>query len=146
MFTAFRLRSELSRSTLLKSRSERTRYSTVMKKINIQNFAARLLATYHHHSTSLLENRIWLPIPERIKYKVASNSMCFNVINGFGPATVFTPSRALRSSSDTCVLKIEQYKRKTCGFAFSVALDSTYGIHSHKTSDTALPCHLWKPI
>ena len=29
---------------------------------------------------------------------------------------VYTPSRKLRSSSDTHMLKIEQYKRKTRGF------------------------------
>ena len=52
--------------------------------------------------------------------------MCFGAINGSGPAylyellLVYTPSRALRSSSDTCMLKIQQYKRKTHGFhAFS---------------------------
>ena len=53
-------------------------------------------------------------------------SMCFNAINGSGPAYlsellhVYTPSRALCSSSDTRMLKIQQYKRKTHGFhAFS---------------------------
>ena len=62
----------------------------------------------------------WLPISERIKYKVAC--MCFNAINGSGPAYlsellhVYTPSRTLRSSSDTRMLKIQQYKRKTRGF------------------------------
>ena len=30
-------------------------------------------------------------------------------------------------------------------FAPSLALDSTFGIHSHKTLDTAQPCHLLKP-
>ena len=62
----------------------------------------------------------WLPISERIKYKVAC--MCFSVINGSGPAYlsellhVYTPSSTLRSSSDTRMLKIQQYKRKTHGF------------------------------
>ena len=52
--------------------------------------------------------------------------MCFNAINVSGPAYipellhVYTPSRALRSSSDTRMLKIQQYKRKSHGFhAFS---------------------------
>ena len=50
----------------------------------IQNFAARLVffAPSHHHSASLLEKLHWLPISERIKYKVAR--MCF--INSSGPA------------------------------------------------------------
>ena len=64
----------------------------------IQNFAARLvpLAPRHHHSTPLLEKLHWLPISERIKYKVAC--MCFNAINGSRPAYlsellhVYTPS------------------------------------------------------
>ena len=52
--------------------------------------------------------------------------MCFSAIYGSGPAYlsellhVYTPSRTLRSSSDTCMLKIRQYKCKSCGFhAFS---------------------------
>ena len=66
----------------------------------------------------------WLPISERIKYKVAC--MCFSAINGSGPAYlsellhVYTPSCTLRSSSDTCMLEIQQYKRKTqCFRTFS---------------------------
>ena len=71
--------------------------------------------------------------------------MCFNAINGSGPADlsellhVCTPSRTLHSSSDTRMLKIQQYKRKTRGFLVSLALDPTFGIHSHKTLDTAEP-------
>ena len=44
----------------------------------IRNFAARfvLLAPRHHHSIPLLEKLHWLPISERIKYKVAC--MCFS--------------------------------------------------------------------
>ena len=89
----------------------------------IQNFAARLvlLAPCHHHLTPLLEKLHWLPISERIKYKVAC--MCFSAINGSGPAYlsellhVYTLSHTLcSSSSDTCMLEIQQYKRKTHGF------------------------------
>ena len=48
--------------------------------------------------------------------------MCFSAIHDSGPAYlsemlhVYTPSCALRSSSDTCMLKIQQYKRKAHGF------------------------------
>ena len=88
----------------------------------IQNFAATLVlfAPHHHHSTPLLEKLHWLPISECIKYKVAC--MCFIAINGSGPAYlsellhVYTPSRTLRASSDTRMLKIQQYKRKTHEF------------------------------
>ena len=62
----------------------------------------------------------WLPISKRIKYKVAC--MCFSAIGGSGPAYlsellhVYTPFRTLRSSSDTRMLEIQKYKRKTHGF------------------------------
>ena len=88
----------------------------------IQNFAARLvlLALRHHHSTSLLEKLHWLPILERVKYQVVC--MHFSAINGSGPAYisellhVYSPSPTLRSSSDTRMLRIQQYKHKTHGF------------------------------
>ena len=96
--------------------------SVIQPLQKIQNFAARLvlLAPRHHQATPFLEKLHWLPISERIKYKVAC--MCFSAINGSGPAYlsellhVYTPSRTLRSSSDTRMLEIQQYKRKTHGF------------------------------
>ena len=48
--------------------------------------------------------------------------MCFSAISGSGPAYVsellhvYTPSRTLRSSFDTRMMEIQQYKRKTHGF------------------------------
>ena len=96
--------------------------SVIQPLQKFQIFAARLvlLASHHHHSTYLLEKLHWLPISEHIKYKVAC--MCFSAINGYGlaylsePLHVYTPSRTLRSSSDTRMLKIQQYKRRTRGF------------------------------
>ena len=96
--------------------------SVIQPLQKIQNFAARLVLFVPrlHHSTPLLEKLHWLPISERIKHKVTC--MCFSAINGSGPAYlsellhVYTPSRALRSSSDTRMLEIQQYKRKTYGF------------------------------
>ena len=64
----------------------------------------------------------------------------FQCYNGSGPAYlsellhVYTQSRTLRSSSDTRMLKIQQYKHKTVAFAPYLALDPTFGIHSHKTT------------
>ena len=88
--------------------------SVIQTLQKIQNFAARhvLLAPLHHHSTPLLEKLHWLPISERIKYKVAC--ICFSAINGFGHAYlsellhVYTLSRTLLSSSDNRMLKIQQ--------------------------------------
>ena len=102
--------------------------SVIQPLQKIQNFAARvvLLASRHQHSTPPPpEKKLhWLPISERIKYKVAC--MCFSAINGSGPAYlsellhVYNSSRLLRSSSDTRMLKIQQHKRKSHGFrAFS---------------------------
>ena len=96
--------------------------SVIQPLRKIQNFAARLvlLVPRYHHSTLLLEKLHWLHISERIKYKVAC--ICFNAINGSGPAYlsellhVYTPSRTLRSSSDIRMLNLQEYKRKTHGF------------------------------
>ena len=87
--------------------------SVIQPLQKIQNFAASLilLAPCHHDSTPLLEKMHWLPISERIKYKVAC--VCFSAIIGSGPAYlsellyVYTPSHTLRSASDTRMLKIQ---------------------------------------
>ena len=91
------------------------------------------------HSTPL-EKLHWLPISERIKYKVSY--ICFSAINDSGPhylselLYVYTPSRTLRSFSDTRMLKIQQYKRKTHGFSTFSCFGSHTEIQSHKTLDT----------
>ena len=82
--------------------------SVIQPLQKIQNFAARLvlLAPRHHHSTPLLKKLHWLPISERIKYKVAC--MCFSAISGSGPAYlsellhVYTPSRTDRYLTPAC--------------------------------------------
>ena len=77
--------------------------------------------------------------------------MCFIAMNGSGPAYlsallhVCTLSQTLRSSSDTRMLKIQQYNIRVVAFVLSLALGPTFGIHTHKTLDTAQPCHLLKP-
>ena len=109
--------------------------------------------TLHVYLSWKTDKLLWLHIRKRIKYKVAC--MCFSVINGSGPAYlsellhVYTPSRTLRSSSHTCMLKIQQYKRKTHGFrtfALSLALDPTFGKHggnlSHGKKKKNLYCSL----
>ena len=58
--------------------------SVIQPLQKLQNFAA----PRHHHSTPLLEKLHWLPISERIKYKVSC--MCFSAINGSGPAYLWT--------------------------------------------------------
>ena len=85
-------------------------------------------------------------ISERIKYKVAC--VCFSAVGGSGLAYlsellhVYTPSRTLCSFSD--MLQIQQYRRKTHGFRTFSCFGPQFGIHSHKTLDTAQSCHLLK--
>ena len=97
--------------------------NTVIQPLQkVQNFAARhlLMASRRHHSTLLLQKLHWFPTSERIKYKVECT--CFHDINGSGPTYlsellhIYTPSRTLRSSSGSSMLKIQQYKSKTYGF------------------------------
>ena len=58
--------------------------SVIQPLQNVQNFAARLIlmAPRHHHSAPLLKKLHWLPVSERVKYKVAC--MCFHAMNGSG--------------------------------------------------------------
>ena len=76
--------------------------SVIQPLQKIQNFAARLvlLAPRHHHSTPLLESAI-------------SGSVAAYISELLHVYTLF---RTLRSSSDTRMLEIQQYKRKTHGF------------------------------
>ena len=77
--------------------------------------------------------------------------MRFSAINGSGPAYlsellhVYTPSRTLRSSLIPACWKSNSTNARLVAFAPSLALDPTFGIHSHKTLDTAQPFHLLKP-
>ena len=70
--------------------------------------------------TPLLQQLHWLPVSERIKYKTAC--MCYNATTGSAPSylsellRLYSPSRSLRSSSDTRMLKIQRSIRKTHGF------------------------------
>ena len=88
----------------------------------IQNTAACLIlrARRHQNCTPLLQQLHWLPISERIKYKTAC--MCYNAITGSAPSYLsellhlYSPSRSLRSSSDTRMLKIQCFYSKTHGF------------------------------
>ena len=89
----------------------------------VQNIAVRLIfrAPHHQNCTPLLQQRHWLPISERIKYKTPCNT-----ITGSAPSYLsellhlYSPARCLRSSSDTRMLKLQSFNRKIHGFlAFS---------------------------
>ena len=99
-------------------------------------------STTPSNCTPLLQQLHWLPISERIKYKTAC--MCYNAITGSAPSYIsellhlYSPSRSLRSSSDTCMLKIQRFNRKTQGFRTFSHFAPTSGTISPKTSDTQL--------
>ena len=81
-------------------------------------------------------------------YLVHTNNKCAYVCICFNQKIllhVYTLSRTLRSSSDTRMLEIQQYKCKTRGFCTFSYFGPTFEIHSHKTLDIAQPCHLLKP-
>ena len=92
--------------------------SLVGKLQRVQNSAARLVvpALTRVHITPILRDLHWLPIRARICYKTAC--LCFNAST---PAYLsdllhlYSPSRSLRSSAVTGLLKILLWKCKTKG-------------------------------
>ena len=87
----------------------------------LQNNAARLVLRVKKsdHITPHLQTLHWLPVEERINYKIAC--LCFRAVNSSGPVylsdlvTLYTPSRTLRSSSDTLTLSVPRVATKTFG-------------------------------
>ena len=118
--------------------------SVIQPMQKVQNTVARLIlrAPCHQNCTPLLQQLHWLPISERIKHKTAC--MCYNVITGFASSYLseqlhlYGPSRSLRSSSDTRMLKLQRFNRKTHGFRTFLTSIPTYGKISPKTAG---PCY-----
>ena len=87
----------------------------------IQNNAARMVLrrSKFEHVTPLLHTLHWLPISNRIDYKLSTLS--FAVVSGSAPSYLsdlihlYTPSRPLRSSSDTRLLQQPLVKTKSYG-------------------------------
>ena len=93
----------------------------------VQNHAARLIfrSSKYDHITPLLCSLHWLPVQQRISYKIAC--LCFKSIESSCPEYLtdllhlYTPSRTLRSSSDARLFRIPTFRTKTFGqrsFAF----------------------------
>ena len=95
--------------------------SVIQPMRKVQNVAVHLIlrVPHHLHYTSLLQQLHWLPISERIKCRTAC--MSYNSIKSSAPSylsellQLYSPSRSLRSS-DTCILKLQRFNRKTHGF------------------------------
>ena len=85
------------------------------------NCSARLIykASKSAHITPLLFNFHRLPIIRRIQYKIALT--CFHIISGTAPPYLsellhlFSPSRSLRSASDTRIFRVTRVCRRTLG-------------------------------
>ena len=83
-----------------------------------QNASARLILKFsrQEHTKPLLRSLHWLPISDRIKYKLSC--MCYNSVTASTPQyladllQIYTPSRTLRSTADTRKLKIPPFKKK----------------------------------
>ena len=67
----------------------------------------------------LLADLHWLPVSHRIEYKIVT--VCYNVISGSSPRyladlfQLYTPSRSLRSSADSCIFHIPIRRKKFQG-------------------------------
>ena len=92
----------------------------------VQNAAARLITGIrkHHHITPILMDRHWLPVNERIQFKILL--LTFKSLTGFASVYIdemiqrYVPNRKLRSSS-AFLLKHNKWNLKSYGFrAFTV--------------------------
>ena len=85
----------------------------------IQNASARLIlkSSRQEHTKPLLTTLHWLPISDRITYKLSC--MCYNSVTApqhlADILQIHTPSRTLRSTAGTRKLKIPLFKKKYSG-------------------------------
>ena len=107
--------------------------------LKVQNTAARitLRAPRVEHTSPLLHSLHWLPVQKRIKHKVCS--ICYTTLTGASPkymselVNVYTPSRCLRSSSDSRTLTISCVRTKTCGQRSFAYQGQLHGMNYHLT-------------
>ena len=107
--------------------------SSVQSPCRIHNCAAHLILKRckTDHITPLFQFLHWLPIQQRIQYKI--NTLCYKCITGTAPSYLWdclqlnTPFRALCSASDTLSLQIPRTRLSTVGSStFSVFGPSTW--------------------
>ena len=102
----------------------------------------------HHHSAPLLEKPTGFPFQNALNIKsLVCISMLWMVLvlltflNCY-MSTLHLVHYALLTPA---CWKPSNTNARVMAFVLSLALDPTFGIHSHKTLDTAQPCHLLKP-
>ena len=105
----------------------------------VQNSAARLVLKAHKldHVSPLLRTLHWLPIQARIEYKLST--ACHSFFSDTAPVylsdllRVYSPSRQLRSTSDSRTLRIPHIKTETFGHrSFSHAVPSVWNSLPHE--------------
>ena len=90
---------------------------------NFKRFKIVLLDSFskrpNAHISPLLAKLHWLPIAQRIDYKISS--LCYDVVSDTAPLylsnllCLYVPSRSLRSSADTRIFRIPTRKKKFQG-------------------------------
>ena len=100
--------------------------SAVSRLQSVQNHAARLLTRtgYRNHIVPVLRDLHWLPVTERIKYKIlVIVYKCLNCKKYPSYLSdllkLYKPNRELRSSSDTTLLVEPRSSKKIGDCAFS---------------------------
>ena len=87
--------------------------------LRVTNCSARLIykAPKSTHITPFLFDLRWLPFSSRIQYKMVLT--CFHIVSGTVPAHLselfhlYSPSRFLRSASDTRIVRVHGMGRRT---------------------------------
>ena len=101
--------------------------SSIIRLQHIQNSLARVVypsARRHHHISPILRKLHWLPVNQRITYKIAV--LCYKSVNFKQPSylsdllTPYQPTRNLRSS-DKNLLSVPNIKSAQARRSFSFA-------------------------
>ena len=111
---------------------------TIDKLQKTQNRAAKLITRTKkfEHITPVLASLHWLPVKERIEYKILL--ITYKAINGLAPnylsdlIELYKPTRLLRSS-DSIILKRSNSKSKFSERAFSVCAPQLWNSLSEKS-------------
>ena len=93
----------------------------IHKLQKVQNSAARLICRTpkSDHISPVLHTLHWLPVEQRVEYKLLL--LAFKFVNNNGPSYLsdllifYISSRQLRSSSDTRLLRIPSFRLKSFG-------------------------------
>ena len=101
---------------------------------SVQNCAARLIypSSKYNHVTPLLINLHWLPVQERIKFKILI--ITFKALHGQAPPYIcnllkpYCPARTLRSSNQNLLYKPVFNLKTYGGRSFSIAAPTLWNI------------------